>query len=49
MKAIWKEAKYRPITFAHYEMLEDLMHAVPEYFRTCTIRWDIYKFLYRCI
>ena len=49
VEAIWKEAKYRLVTSAHYETLEDLMHTVSEYFRTCPIRLDIYKFLYRCI
>ena len=33
----------------HHETLEDLTHAVSEYFRTCSIRLDIYKFLYRCV
>ena len=46
VEAIWKEAKYRLATSAHYETLEDLTHAVSEYFRTCPIRLDIYKFLY---
>ena len=49
VEAIWKESKYRLVTSAHYETLEDLTHAVSEYFRTCPIRLDIYKFLYRCI
>ena len=47
--AVWKDAKYRLVTSEHYETLEDLTHAVSEYFRTCSIRLDIYKFLYRCI
>ena len=49
VEAIWKEAKYRLVTSAHYETLEDLTHAMSEYFRTCPIRLDIYKFLYRCV
>ena len=47
--AVWKEAKYRPVTSEHCETLENLTHAVSEYFRTCPIRPGIYKFLYRSI
>ena len=47
--SVWKDAKYRLVTSEHYETLEDLTHAVSEYFRTCSIRLDIYKFLYRCV
>ena len=49
VEAVWKEAKYRLITSMHYETLADLTHAVSEYFRTCSIKLDIYKFLYRSI
>ena len=49
VESIWKDAKYRLVTSEHYETLEDLTHAVSEYFRTCSIRLDIYKFLYRCV
>ena len=41
--------KYRLVTSEHYGTLEDLTHAVSEYFRTCSIRLDIYKFLYCCV
>ena len=46
---VWKDAKYRLVTSEFYETLEDLTHAVSEYFRTCPIRLDIYKFLYRTV
>jgi len=46
---IWKDAKYRLVTSEFYETLEDLTHAVSEYFRTVSIRLDIYTFLYRSI
>ena len=49
VESVWKDAKYRLVTSEHYETLEDLTHAVSEYFRTCSIRLDIYKFLYRCV
>ena len=49
VKSVWKDAKYRLVTSEHYETLEDLTHAVSEYFRTCSIRLDIDKFLYRCM
>ena len=50
VESVWGGgAKYKPITFEHYETLEDLTHAASEYFRTCSIRLDIYKFLYRCM
>ena len=49
VESVWKDAKYRLVTSGHYETLEDLTHAVSEYFRTCSIRLDIYKFLYRCV
>ena len=48
VESVWKDAKYRLVTSEHYETLEDLTHAVSEYFRTCSIGLDIYKFLYRC-
>ena len=48
VESVWKDARCRLVTSGHYETLEDLTHAVPEYFRTCSIRLDIYKFLYRC-
>ena len=32
-----------------FSTLENLTYAVSEYFRTCSIRLDIYKFLYRCV
>ena len=43
------DAKYRLVTSKFYETLEDLTHAVSEYFRTCSIKLDIYKFLYRTV
>ena len=46
---IWKDAKYRLVTSAYYETLEDLTHAVSEYFRTVSIKLDIYKFLYAAV
>ena len=49
VESVWKDAGYRLVTSEHYETLEDLTHAVSEYFRTCSIRLDIYKFLYRCV
>ena len=49
VEPVWKYAKYRLVTSEHYETPEDLTHAVSEYFRTCSIRPDIYKFLYRCV
>ena len=49
VESVWKDAKYRLVTSEHYETLEDLTHAVSEYFRTCSIRLDIYKFLYHCV
>ena len=49
VEPVWKYAKYRLVTSEHYETPEDLTHAVSEYFRTCPIRPDIYKFLYRCV
>ena len=49
VESVWKDAKYRLVTSEHYETLEDLTHAVSEYFRTCSIRLAIYKFLYRCV
>ena len=35
VESVWKDAKYRLVTSEHYETLEDLTHAVSEYFRTC--------------
>ena len=49
VESVWKDAKYRLVTSEHYETLEDLTHAVSEYFRTCSIGLDIYRFLYRCV
>ena len=49
VESVWRDAKYRLVTSEHCETLEDLTHAVSEYFRTCSIRLDIYKFLYRCV
>ena len=49
VESVWKDARYRLVTSEHYETLEDLTHAVSEYFRTCSIRLDIYKFLHRCM
>ena len=43
------ESHLRLVTSEHYETPEDLTHAMSEYFRTCSIRLDIYKFLYRCV
>ena len=47
VESVWKDARYRLVTSEHYETLENLTHAASEYFRTCSIRLDIYKFLYR--
>ena len=49
VESVWNDAKYRLVTSEHYETPEDLTHAVSEYFRTCSIGLDIYKFLYRCM
>ena len=46
---VWKDAKYRLVTSKFYETLEDLTHAVSEYFRTASIKLDIYKFLYSTV
>ena len=46
VESVWKDAKYTLVTSEHYEDLKDLMHVVPKYFKTCSIRLDIYKFLY---
>ena len=49
VESVWKDAKYRPVTSEHYEKLEGLTLAVSESFSTCSIRLDIYRFLYRCV
>ena len=49
VESVWKYARYRLVTSEHHETLEDLTHAVSEYFGTCSIRLDIYRFLYRCM
>ncbi len=49
VESVLRDAKYRLVTSEYYETLEDLTHAVSEYFRTCSIKLDIYRFLYRCI
>ena len=49
VESVCKDAKYRLVTSEHYETLEDLTHAVSEYFRAYSIRFDIYKFLYHCV
>ena len=49
VESVWKDAKYRRVASERCETLEDLTHAVSEYFRTCSIRLGIYKFLYRCL
>ena len=49
VESIWKDAKYKLITSTHYDTLEDLKHAVSEYFRTCTIKVDIYTYLERSL
>ena len=49
VESVWKDAKYRLVTSEHYETLEDLTHAASEYFRMCSIRLDIHRFLYRCV
>ena len=48
-ESVWKDAKHGLVTSEHYETREDLTHAVSEYFRTCPVGLDIYKFLYRCM
>lgn len=37
------------VTSEYYETRGDLTHAVFDYLRTCSIRLDIYKFLYRYV
>ena len=37
IESVWKGAEYRLATAEHYETQKDLMHAVPEYFRACSI------------
>ena len=49
VESVWKDAKHRLVTSEHYGTLEDLTHAVSEYFRTCSTRLDIHRFLYRCV
>ena len=49
VESIWRVVKYKSVTSEHYETLENLTHAMSKYFRTCSIRLDIYKFLYRCV
>ena len=49
VESVWKDAKYGLVTSEHYETLEDLTHAVSEYFRMCSIRLGIHRFLYRCV
>ena len=49
VESVWNDAKYRLVTSEHYETLEDLTHAVSEYFMTCSVRLDVYRFLYRCV
>jgi len=44
IESVWKDAKYRLVTSEHHETLEDMIHAVSEYFRTRPIRPDIYNF-----
>ena len=49
VESVLRDTKYGRVTSEHHETLKDLTHAVSEYFRTCPIRLDIYKFLYRCV
>ncbi len=47
IEPIWKDAKYRLVTSAFYDTADHLKRAVSEYFRTCSIKVDIYKYLER--
>ena len=49
MEAVWKDAKYGPVTSAFYDTVDHLKRAVSEYFRTCSIKIDIYKYLERSV
>ncbi len=48
IEAVWKEdAKYRLVTSAFYDPADHLKRAVSEYFRTCSIKVDIHRYLER--
>ena len=49
VEAVWQKAKYGLITAEFYRTLDDLKAAVSEYFRTCSIKVDIYTYLVRSI
>ncbi len=49
IEPIWKDAKYRLVTSAFYDTADHLKRAVSEYFRTCSIKVDIYKYLERSV
>ncbi len=49
IEAVWKDAKYGPVTSAFYETVDHLKRAVSEYFRTCSIKVDIYRYLERSV
>ena len=49
IEAVWKDAKYRLVTSAFYDTVDHLKRAVSEYFRTCSIKIDIYKYLERSL
>ena len=49
IEAVWKDAKYRQVTSAFYDTVDHLKRAVSEYFRTCSIKIDIYKYLERSV
>lgn len=40
---------HRLVTSEHYETRENLTHVMSEYSKTCSVRLDVYKFLYRCV
>ncbi len=48
-EAVWKDAKYRLVTPAFYDAADHLKRAVSEYFRTCSIKIDIYRYLERSV
>ena len=47
--AVWKDARYRLVTSAFYDTPEHLKRIVSEYFRTCSIKADIYRYLERSV
>lgn len=49
IEAVWKELKHELLDGMHYPTLDDLKHAVAEYFRTRRIKLDINTYLLRTV